>query len=215
MRGIILALVLYSLVFLLSELGSRRFSWPLLLSRKLAHITGSLVSFCLPYLMSSGQAVFIGLFFSLLLLISKRKKIFASIHDQAGRSWGEVLFPLGIAVSAFFIWPLSIGAYQGSCLILGLADGLAGYLGSIYGQRKFNITSGSKTIEGTIIFFLTTVTILGLYNYLYSSGVSWGSMVILVFYALVVTLTEAIFSAGWDNLVIPIVAGWLLLLIIR
>ena len=214
MIKIIIALILYSLVFVGSEIAYRRFHLSFLSSRKMAHIGGSVVSFFLPYLMSNISALCIGLFFTLVILISKKNYLFKSIHDKKGLSIGEVVYPLGIAISAFIIWPISIVAYQGSCLVLGLSDGIAGYIGNIYGKRNYSVLGGSKTIEGSVIFFLFTAIIFMTYYLLYSVNTSVVGVTLVFIYAIGVTFIESIFSCGWDNLVIPIMAGLALILIV-
>ena len=212
--NILIALILYSFVFVGSEIAYRWFHLPFLFSRKMAHILGSIVSFFLPCLMSNISAFYVGLFFTLVIFISKKNYIFKSIHDKKGLSIGEVVYPLGIAVSALVVWPISIIAYQGSCLVLGLSDGLAGYIGNIYGKRNYSVVGGNKTIEGSAIFFLFTIIIFMTYYLLYAVNISVSGVASLFIYAMGVTLIESIFSCGWDNLVIPITAGLFLLLIV-
>jgi len=214
MTNILIVLFLYALVFIGGEVAYRKFHMPFLFSRKLSHISGSVVSFLLPYFVSHFTAVGIGLFFTLVIFFSKKKNYFKSIHDKGCLSIGEVLYPLGIALSALFIWPLSIIAYQGSCLVLGLSDGFAGYFGAKYGKKNYCVIKGLKTIEGTIIFFIFTIIIFLIYSFLYSSQISTLGTILICLYALGVTFIEALFSGGWDNLIIPVTAGVALLLIV-
>jgi phytol kinase len=213
MINILIVLALYALVFVGSEIAYRKFHFPFLASRKTAHIMGSIVSFFLPFFVSNVVTISIGIFFTLVILTSKKKHFFKSIHDKECASVGEVLFPLGIALSAAVVWPVSIIAYQGSCLVLGLSDGLAGYIGSVYGKRTYSIIRGKKTVEGSIIFFISTLIIF-LGYYLWVNQISLEGIVIVALYTLVVTLVEAVFSRGWDNLIIPIVAGLSLIAIL-
>ncbi|MEI8123967.1 MAG: hypothetical protein WCG60_02235 [bacterium] len=214
MINILIVLILYALVFVGGEVAYRKFHMPFLFSRKLSHISGSIVSFLLPYFVSHFTAVGIGLLFTLVIFFSKKKNYFKSIHDKGCLSIGEVIYPLGIALSAFFIWPLSIIAYQGSCLVLGLSDGFAGYFGTKYGKKDYCIAKGRKTIEGTIIFYIFTVIIFLIYSFLYSSQISTLGVILVYVYALYITFIEALFSGGWDNLIIPFTAGSALLLIV-
>jgi phytol kinase len=207
-------LILYALVFVGSEIAYRKFNLSFLLSRKIAHIAGSIVSFFLPFFISSTQAAAVGILFVLVIFISRKRHIFKSIHDSQAASIGEVLYPLGISLSAFFVWPLSVVAYQGSCLVFGLADGLAGYIGGKYGKRSYAVIGGKKTIEGSIIFFVITAIVLFVYYFLYTIEISSVGILLLLFYGLGLTILEALFSRGWDNLVVPIAAGLALLLII-
>jgi phytol kinase len=202
------------IVFVGSEVSYRKFKVSFLSSRKTAHIAGSVVSFFLPYFISNVDAVSIGILFTLAIFISKKNYIFKGIHDKDGLGIGEVVFPLGIAISALIVWPLSIIAYQGSCLVLGFSDGLAGYIGNIYGKKSYRVFGGNKTIEGSAIFFLFTIAIFISYYILYGSNNSILGLILLSIYAAGVTFVEAILSCGWDNLIIPITAGLALILVI-
>lgn len=205
---------LYGLVFLSSEIMYRRFQASFLFSRKMAHILGSLVSLVLPYFLSNTKALYIGLFFTGVLIISKQGNFFRSVHDKKKSNIGEIVFPLGIALSAWLVWPMSIFAYQGSCLVLGLSDGLAGYLGNLYGKKVYHIFNGIKTIEGSIIFLFFTTLIFYSYYFLFNTDISILGIFLVFVYANIVTLVEALLSSGWDNVAIPIISGLLLLLIV-
>lgn len=205
---------LYSLVFLFSEIIYRKFRVSFLFSRKTAHILGSFVSVFLPYYLTSTQSLYIGVLFTCVLIISKKGNFFKSVHDKKISNIGEVVFPLGIALSAWIVWPLSILAYQGSCLVLGLSDGFAGYLGSVYGKKNYSLFKGKKTIEGSVIFFIFTLLIFYSYYFLFTSNISIITTTLIFVYVAFITFMEGLFSNGWDNLVIPIVSGLLLFLVI-
>ena len=97
---------------------------------------------------------------------------------------------------------------------MGLSDGFAGYFGTKYGKKDYCIAKGRKTIEGTIIFYIFTVIIFLIYSFLYSSQISTLGVILVYVYALYITFIEALFSGGWDNLIIPFTAGSALLLIV-
>lgn len=212
--NLIIILILYAIVFVISEITYRKFNAPFLLSRKIAHITGSFVSFLLPYFIVKNEAIIIGLIFTVIIYLSKKKYLFEGIHDKKANNIGEVLFPFGIILSVLFIWPLSIVAYQGSCLVLGLSDGFAGYIGSKYGKKKYSIFGGEKTIEGSAVFLISTLIILTFYYCLFSNDLSILGILMLIIYTICITLIESILSYGFDNLLIPVTAGLALLLLI-
>jgi phytol kinase len=214
MINFLTVLILYALVFSVSELAYRKLNLSFLLSRKIAHIAGSIVSFFLPCFITSTSAASVGVMFTLIIFISRKLCILKSIHDNKVASIGEVLYPLGIALSALFIWPLSIIAYQGSCLVFGLSDGLAGYIGEMYGKKSYFILGGKKTVEGSTVFFIFTAIIFIIYYFLFITKISSAGILLLLFYSLGLTILEALFSRGWDNLVIPITAGLALFLIV-
>ena len=214
MMNILLVMMLYAVVFVGSEVAYRKLHVSFLFSRKFAHIGGSVISCMLPFFISNMYAVIFGIIFTLIIFVSKRNHFFKGIHDTKGVSIGEVLFPLGLALSALVVWPMSVVAYQGSCLVLGLSDGLAGYIGNMHGRRSYKVLGGTKTIEGSMIFLIFTIMIFVAYYMIYGDDISVVGLTLLALYAIGVTAVEAILSRGWDNLVIPVVAGLALILVI-
>jgi phytol kinase len=209
--NILIVIALYASVLIASELAIRFFNSSQLTSRKISHVLGSLVSFSLPFFVGYQIAVALGGLFFIVILYSKKKSLLRSIHDKTNQSYGEILFPLGLMLAGIFIWPISVPAYQGACLILGLSDGLAGYLGYEWGKHRYNTFGGWKTYEGTIIFYASTFTILLTYCYIYSSLDSLLKVVIVGVAALTLTIAEGLLSKGFDNLLLPILAGLLLI----
>ena len=214
MMNISIVLILYAFVFILSEFTYRKLHTSFLFSRKTAHILGSVVSFLTPYFVSNTSIVALGIFFALVIFISKRKYLFKGIHYKTGLGIGEIVFPLGIAVSALIIWPLSVYAYQGACLVLGFSDGLAGYVGSIYGNRGYTLFGGRKTFRGSAVFFLITLAIFFFYYLTVGGPASFLILILIPIYAMGITIVEASLISGWDNLFIPLTAGFALLSIL-
>ena len=82
-----------------------------------------------------------------------------------------------------------------SMIILSLADTFAAIFGLSYG--KTNILN-NKTLEGSMIFMVTTIIILT------SLDISLLSLLIISF---IITLTEHVSSAKYDNFTVPIVSA--------
>ncbi len=207
MINMLTVIILYAFVSLFVEFVHYKFSIPFLLSRKMTHIAGSVVSFTMPLLVSNIQAFFIVIAVTVFVFLSKKIRLFKSIHHEDGSSVGEVVYPLGIALSAILIWPISVLAFQGSCLVLGFSDGLAGYFGKKYGKRKYKLFGGEKTIEGSTVFFLSTLTIFISYQFIYGNSISVLGILLIALYSIIITSLEAILTGGWDNILIPIAAG--------
>ena len=114
---------------------------------------------------------------------------------------GEVFLPLGEAFSAVIFLPQAISAFQYGVLVMGFSDAFAGFVGERYGRHRINIFNNRKSLEGSLVFLLTTV----LLTFLLSP--SLGPHLILI--PLALTLTELILGYGMDNLAIPILAALL------
>lgn len=206
-----IVIVLYLLVFCLAELLYRK-GLPAYITRKIVHVGSGIVSSLLPFFVNLETAMILGLVFSLLLLVSKRKKLLDSIHKTEDDSVGALLFAPSLILTAIIFWPINVLIFQGASLILGFSDGIAGIVGKQYGKMFYKIT-GIKTIEGSMVFFL--VTSLLLLGILYANGALTPSSIFFSFGgSFLLTVIEAIFGKGWDNLFIPIVSGVILYFIL-
>ena len=206
--NILIVLSLFLLIFGCAEFLYKKKISPNI-TRKIVHIGGGIVAALLPIFVNLETVVILGIGFFLLLTVSKRKKLLGSIHKINDESMGALLFAPSLTLTAIIFWPVNTLIFQGAALVLGLSDGIAGVVGQRYGRKKYSV-SGIKTIEGSLIFFLITTLIL--FGVLYISGTSVAlDMTLLVFGgSLLLTIVEAAFGRGWDNLFIPIVAGILL-----
>lgn len=203
--NVLIVLFLFLLIFGCAEFLYKR-DVPAHITRKIVHIGGGIVAALLPVFVNLNTVIVLGIGFFLLLLFSKRKKILNSIHNINEDSMGALLFVPSLTLTAIIFWHINPIIFQGAALILGLSDGIAGIVGARYGKKKYSIT-GIKTVEGSFIFFLITALIL--FFILYASGLqSFFTIALFVLGgSLFLTIIEAIFSKGWDNLFIPIVAG--------
>ena len=200
-----IVLFLFLFVFWCAEFFYKR-NLPAHTTRKIVHIGGGIVAALLPIFVDLTTLVILGIGFFLLLVLSKRKNLLNSIHKINDESIGALLFAPSLTLTAVIFWPTNPLIFQGAALILGLSDGVAGIVGMRYGKRSYSIT-GRKTMEGSLVFFLvTTLILLGI---LYISGnlftINWALFIFGG--SLLLTIVEAMFGKGWDNLFIPIFAG--------
>jgi phytol kinase len=147
------------------------------------------------------------------LVWTKQAGLLPSVHQANDRVFGAVLFPVSLTLCAACYWPIDPLIFQGAALILGLSDGLAGLIGQKMGRRPYRIT-GPKTIEGSFVFFIVTVTI-----FLILSGEKPGlinpiGLFVMAIAALLLTAVEGSLGKGWDNLPIPILGGLILLFLL-
>lgn len=206
--NVLVVLFLFLLIFGCAELLYKR-KIPAHITRKIVHVGGGIVAALLPIFVNLNTVVVLGMGFFLLLLFSKRKNLLNSIHNINEESIGALLFAPSLTLTAVIFWPTNPIIFQGAALILGLSDGIAGIVGARYGKKKYGIT-GTKTVEGSFVFFLITVLIL--FGVLYVSNPSSVLNETLFVFggSLLLTIVEAAFGRGWDNLFVPIVAGSIL-----
>jgi len=211
--GLIIILLLYILVFAVAEVLSC-YGFSTLITRKITHIGGGLISFFLPWVANFQTALIISFVFIFFLFWTKKKQILNSVHGLDYESSGAILFPVGLMFCIIFFWNINPIIFQGSSLILGLSDGLAGILGQKIGRRKYNITA-PKTVEGSLVFFLVTVIILSSIMLIYHQNVIGLSKIsFIVLGALFLSITEGLLGKGWDNFFLPPLSGMVIYLLL-
>lgn len=206
--NLLIVLFLFLLTFTCAEfLYKRKVSASI--TRKIVHIGGGIVAALLPIFINLETVIILGVGFFLLLVLSKWKNLLNSIHKINDQSIGALLFAPSLTLTAIIFWPTNPLIFQGAALVLGLSDGVAGFVGDRYGKGKYNIT-GAKTIEGSLTFFLVTVLILSGLLYINGALPAFDGAIFVFSASLLLTAVEASFGKGWDNLFIPIITGLIL-----
>jgi phytol kinase len=207
--AIVLTVLIILAILLLSEAHWRRKPNHSELSRKVVHISvGSFVAFW-PFFLSWNEIKLLSVAFLIVVSISKSKRIFQAIHSVQRPTWGEVYFALAVGSIAFVTndkW-----VYMAALLLMSLADGLAAVIGVRYGKKQRYLVFGqTKSIIGTATFFVVAAIILIAYS-IYAPGVSLNIGLLVV--AVLATGIENIGIAGLDNLLVPLLAAYLLTMI--
>jgi phytol kinase len=174
------------------------------LTRKFTHIILGIIVFFSPYFLTKSYIITLGCSVAIIVLILKTLKLIPNIYAVSRQTMGEVYFPLGIAISAYFFLPNEVLAFQFGVLVLGFADAAASIVGIWFGKQAFYIFKNKKTFEGSLAFFVTTLCVyLGFGN-------AFGPAALII--ALVLTVAEAGLVFGLDNLVLAVLASYLLIL---
>ncbi len=96
--------------------------------------------------------------------------------------------------------------YVFAVLVLALADGAAGLIGRLYGGKGYRVWGGTKSATGNAVFFVTALALT--LAFAGSIGVlSFGILPVVLASAGALTLVEAAFSRGFDNLAVPLSAA--------
>ena len=207
--NLFIVLSLFVLIFGIAEFLYKR-NLSANITRKIVHIGGGIVAALLPVFVDLKTIVIIGCGFFLILAWSKRKNFLNSVHKINDESIGALLYAPSLTLTAIIFWPINQLAFQGAALVLGLSDGIAGIVGRRYGKRKYSIT-GTKTIEGSTVFFLITALILSAILFANGGQPLLSKTIFVLGGSLLLTIIEALLGKGWDNLFIPFVAGLILL----
>lgn len=172
-------------------------------ARKLIHIVvGSYVAFW-PFFISFEMIQLISAAFLLVVAVSLKLNIFKSIHGVTRRTWGEVLFAVGIGLVAVLTDEPWIFA---ACILhLSVADGLAALTGLKWGKKTtYTINGHKKSLVGTGVFWLCSlvITAVAIYHLPY---LQLESRNLLLWLPLATAFTENVGFGGTDNVLVPLI----------
>ncbi len=197
-----LAAAIVGLILLTSEYLWHRTHLKGEFARKFVHIvTGSFLAF-LPFWVSYGWIMVLSVSFVIVNLINRYSGVFYSIHAIKRKTWGDVLFGVGIFVAALLRpepW-----VFTAAILHVGLADGFAAVVGSRFGKYHYKIFDHVKTPIGSFAFLVTSFAIiLGVF---YAADLSshYSLWALLLFLPITTTLLENVSGYGADNVTVPL-----------
>jgi len=178
-------------------------------TRKLAHIGTGLLSISLPWVFSASVPVFIicGASIALLLAIRYlpivRSRLSGVLDDVDRESWGEIYFPLSVALLYHFARGSKL-LYAVPLVVLSLADTVAALTGTEYGKHGYTATGATKSMEGSVAFFCVAFFSINVALVVFSDAGRIETLLICLNIALIVMLLEAIAWRGLDNIFIPL-----------
>jgi dolichol kinase len=203
---IVNALILAGVFLMIIGLGEVIYHfWPARpeLSRKSVHFLSGVTALSFPYfIQSSWLVLLLALGFSSLIFLSKKRGILRSLNDVSRKSHGALFFPVAVYV-IFLLSHNQPVLYFVSILIMTVSDTLAALIGEIYGHISYEVEESTKSLEGSVIFFLTTFLCVHLSLLFMTPLDKLNTVLIAVVIAILVTGFEAISFGGSDNLFIP------------
>ncbi|HVS79236.1 MAG TPA: hypothetical protein VHD84_03045 [Candidatus Saccharimonadales bacterium] len=172
--------------------------------RKFLHISaGSFIAFW-PWLVSWGIIETFGLVALAVMLVNRYWSLL-NYRGRIGRAtYGDIFLALAISAAAFLTH--SNVFFMVAILEVALADGFAAVIGITYGKYwGYRVFGHSKTIIGSMVFWLSSVFILGV-GLLPAHGLIplQNYYLILLLAPPVFTIAENVSLLGLDNLVIPL-----------
>ena len=201
---------IFGTLFGLAEAVKRSTRIPATVTRKFMHVTSAIVSMWLPtYLSPSWMLALAGLF-TVVLTASKLLKVLSSIHDVPRKTWGEVVFPLGIGLSAWLLYfspwapdspQLATNAYRFGLLTMGILDFVAELGGQIPSPKLWF----GKSVAGSLSFFGVGIILC----LAHGMPFSWSLVAVVAG----LTASESLLGRGLDNLALPSLGAWAYLVI--
>lgn len=176
------------------------------MTRKFVHFASGAVCLTFSHLFSSHWTVLVlCVGFAGLMFLSKKFGLLPSVHGVERESQGGLYYPIAVYLS-FFIASriLRPDLYVIGILVLAVSDSLAALVGGRYGFKLYVVEEDTKSLEGSIIFFLATFLAVHLILLLLTGVDPAVSVLSGIYIALLITAFESISLDGADNLVIPI-----------
>lgn len=207
--GLAVAVAVLLLVMALCSVYVRRTGKSAEVSRKSFHLILGAGSAVLPWVFESPVPVWILAFIVTVSLVTIRLRpglregLGSSLHAVRRISYGDVLFAPAVAS----VFHLSLGQpvlHVIPILVLTFADASGAIYGSRWGKRVYITGEGSKSIEGSLAFFLTAFFCVFLV--LVINGFPGVSEIVLISLILagLATLVEGFSDKGFDNLLLPL-----------
>ena len=136
-------------------------------------------------------------------MLSKWKNIL-TLHNVKRKTYGELIYPISIILLNYFFLPNDAYAFKIGILVLAFSDGLAGWIGEKIDYKPIYVFKHKKSIGGSIIFLISTFLI-----YIAFFGASTEILIPILAVSLILTILEFFVILGFDNLIIPVAAGFL------
>jgi dolichol kinase len=207
--ALILTILVVLLLLVASEIWWRKRRPHDEFSRKFIHVTVGSFAATWPFFLSWDQILGLSAAFLVGVLFSQYLNIFQAIHAVERPTWGEVCFALAVGVLALVTRNPAI--YLVALLHMGLADGVAAIVGTIYGKSNtYMVFTHVKSIAGTLAFLAISLTLLIAYATVAPIPINAGIIVVL---ALLATALENVAIKGLDNLLVPLVVAAALTLV--
>lgn len=184
---------------LVAEYGWHKRWWHGEGARKLAHICIGVQVAVWPLYLDWFEIRLISIALAVGFVLSMRRRWFKSIGSVSRLSYGEVLFAL--MIGALTLVTQNEAIYAAAMLHLSLADGAAALIGLRWGRMNtYRVFGHTKSVTGTVTFFLVSIGILTTYSVLSFAGLAWP---LILLGALGASFLENIGILGLDNLLVP------------
>ena len=203
------------LIMAVASWGSRSGKFSSEIARKFVHVGMGILCLSFPWLFDDVWAVqaLAGMAVVSLIVVRRsklRSNIGSGLFSVSRVSIGELLFPIAVA----WIFTLSHGSplvYCISLLQLTLADTASALAGVRYGKRHYQTSQSTKSVEGTLAFFITAFACTALPLHYFTPELSWLHLLaISTAIAGFSSIVEGMAGRGLDNFLIP-VGSYLLL----
>jgi uncharacterized protein (TIGR00297 family) len=142
------------------------------------------------------------------LVVFSKKVLNPALRDGEFEGYiASIFFLISTLIVAYFLYPINIKYAVGAIAILTYADPSATLVGRRFGKHKWK-SNPQKSIEGSTAMFFVAIFVLVAIDVLQGKTIDFTTAVIV---AICVTLSESLPLKIGDNLIIPVLAGMVML----
>ncbi len=176
------------------------------LARKFVHISSGVFIAFLPFWVSYTWIMVLAIGFVIANVVNRYTNYFHAIHAVKRKSWGDVLFGVGVFAVAWF--QPSPWLFAAAILQVSLADGLAAVAGVTYGRShgRYYLFGQPKSVIGSLVFVgVSMILTAGLFvadSYFANALTLWPVVIML---PLLLVCVENLAVYGTDNVFLPLV----------
>lgn len=212
--GMVTCASLLAVLLALLERAVRIWRIPAEASRKAVHVGGGLACLALPFLLDTVTAVAaLAVLFSAVLFAGERRGALRSLSGVRRESTGSFYFPVAVLL-VYMIAGERTWLYVTSLLVLAVADSAAALIGKGYGRIHYTLGDGAtKSLEGSLFFWLTAFLAVHLPLLLLTDVDRSVCVLAALLTATLLSFAEAVSIRGLDNIFVPVLTCYILLLI--
>lgn len=172
--------------------------------RKLVHILAGIFIASWPWLISWRAIQLLGVTILAGVLVNRKLKILHSTNGLRAKFFSDCYYALAITLCAAITTQKAF--FVVAVLTMALADGFAAIAGCVIGKNwRYKVFGQVKTVIGSMVFWLTTMCVLGAGIVLIGSTIDFTHYALLIiFLPPILTVLENLAIFGTDNIVIPI-----------
>lgn len=205
MINALLAALGIAAILVVSEIAWKRSHIYDELARKFVHISSGVFIAFLPFWVEYQWIMVLAIGFVIANVINRYTNYFHAIHAVKRKSWGDVLFGVGVFIVAWL--EPTTWLFTATVLMVSLADGLAAVAGVTYGKShgRYYLFGQPKSLIGSLVFMAVSALILiGLFTldgYFADPLKLWPVVVML---PLLLVCIENLAAYGSDNVFLPV-----------
>jgi len=206
MLNALLAAACIAIILAISEYSWKRIKIDDELARKFVHITAGVFIAFLPFWVTYEWIMVLAVGFVIVNFVNRYVNFFHAIHAVKRKSWGDVLFGVGVFIVAYFQPPAWI--FAAAILQVSLADGLAAVAGVTYGKKhgRYYLFGQPKSVIGSVVFLSSSAFIiinLLLLDSYFADPLALAPITIML--PLLLMCVENLAVYGTDNIALPVV----------